>query len=462
MTGVDEVVAAVLYEGYILWPYRRSARKNQRRWTFGGVYPRAFSEAGGGSDPWRMQTQCLVLGGDPVVDVRVRFLHVVERRVARRASDGSLQFVDELRIGTERFLAWDEARERQVSLTGVRLADLEHPHSMPIAIAAGREEEPLIVRSGEPRGLLVRNWRGLTGSIGVRAEPVQPDLFKLTVAIANTAEWSSADREETLRQTFVSTHTILTVANGEFVSLMDPPPELKAFAETCENIKTWPVLAGEDGDRHTLLSSPIILYDYPRIAPESPGDLFDAGEIDQLLTLNILTLSDEEKEEVRATDPRVRHILERTENLTAEDFSALHGTIRELRKLREEGPVDPLFNQVERRVPAKVMVHGVEVARGSRVRLRPRSGGDIMDVALAGKVAVVEGIEQDYDERIHLAVTVEEDPGRDLGEARLIGHRFFFAPEEIEPLAGKLEFAPDEIEPLAGEVAFSPDDVESL
>jgi hypothetical protein len=279
----------------------------------------------------------------------------------------------------------------------------------------------------------------LEGAVEIGAEAVRPGLFRLTVAITNTAPWQGQNRERTLRQTFVSTHTILTVRDGEFVSLMDPPPNLKPFAEACQNVKTWPVLAGEEGQRQTLLSSPIILYDYPRIAPESPGDLFDAGEIDQLLTLNILTLTDEEKAEMCATDPRARRILERTEAFTAEDFMGLHGTMRELRMLREEGPVDPLFNDVERAVPGTLMVGGVAVAKGSRVLLRPRPGRDIMDVVLAGKVAVVEAIEQDYDERVHVGVTVQEDPGRDLGEARMIGHRFFFSPEEIEPLVEEAE-----------------------
>ncbi len=81
-----------------------------------------------------------------------------------------------------------------------------------------------------------------------------------------------------------------------------------------------------------------------------------------------------------------------------------------------------------------VIVEGVELKKGSRVVLWPRSGGDIMDIALAGKVAFVEGIEQDYEDRIYIAVTLEDDPGRDLGDDRILGHRFFFSPEEIVPL----------------------------
>jgi hypothetical protein len=156
----------------------------------------------------------------------------------------------------------------------------------------------------------------------------------VTVKITNTTPWGGEDRESTLRQTFVSTHTTLDVQAGEFVSLIDPPEELSKAVEGCENIKTWPVLVGEEGDRSTVLSSPIILYDYPQIAPESPGDLFDGTEIDQMLILNVLNLTDEEKEEMRASDPRGREILERCESLSPEELMRLNGTFRDIRMLR--------------------------------------------------------------------------------------------------------------------------------
>jgi hypothetical protein len=159
-------------------------------------------------------------------------------------------------------------------------------------------------------------------------------LFKVTVRITNTTPWGGEDRESTLRQTFVSTHTTLEVEAGEFVSLIDPPEEFAEAAEGCANIKTWPVLVGEEGERRTMLSSPIILYDYPQIAPESPGDLFDGTEIDQMLILNVLNLTDEEKEEMRASDPRGREILERCESLSPQELMRLNGTFRDIRMLR--------------------------------------------------------------------------------------------------------------------------------
>ncbi len=381
-----------------------------------------------------MQTECLVAGAAPTVRVQVRFLHVVERKVGRMNAEGRLDFVDELRVGNERYLAWDEASERQILIDDLNLPTLATARGVPITIPSGSGEESLIAPDGARAGVLARSWRALEGVVEVGAEAVQDELFKLRVTITNTTPWDHQDRASTLKQTLVSTHTILAVRDGAFISLIDPPQELKQLAESCENIRTWPVLAGEEGTTDTLLSSPIILYDYPRIAPESPGDLFDGTEIDQLLLLNILTLTDAEKDEIRASDPRAREILERSEALTAEDFMRLHGAIREFQMLGPETTPPSLLEQLEQPAPRSVVVDGVKLTPGSKVWLRPRPKGDIWDLALAGKLASIEAIEQDYEDRIHLAVLLEDDPGRDLGMERMPGHRFFFAPDEVEPL----------------------------
>ena len=335
MDVAKKIADAVLYEGYLLWPYRRSARKNQQRWTFGGVHPRAYSEARGGDDPWIMQTQCLMLGDkESTVEVKVRFLHVVERKVGVKSGE-TLQLVDELRVGGELHLPWDEAAEREIALGRFKLSELlGSPRQAEVDVLGGSREESLTEPTGEVVGALVRSWRPLRGAVEVGAELLQEGIFRVTVRITNTTPWSGEDRETTLRQTFVSTHTTLEVEAGEFVSLTNPPEELGEAAEGCENLKTWPVLVGEEGERNILLSSPIILSDYPQIAPESPGDLFDGTEIDQMLILNVLNLTDEEKEEMRATDPRGREILERCESLSPEELMRLNGTFRDIRTLR--------------------------------------------------------------------------------------------------------------------------------
>ncbi|MGI8643978.1 MAG: hypothetical protein ACR2LS_07660, partial [Thermomicrobiales bacterium] len=330
-----------------------------------------------------------------------------------------------------------EAAERQLLMPHLNLTTLNTPRRVALAFPDGREEEPLTAADGTVAGALVRSWQALEGTVEIGAEPVSDGHFKLTVTVENTTPWPGGTRDQALRRTLVSAHTILWVQGGEFVSLTDPPDDLAALTATCHNVKTWPVLAGDEGERATMLSSPIILADYPQIAPESPGDLFDGSEIDQLLVLNILTLTDDEKSEMRASDPRAREILDRSESLTQDDFMRLHGAIRDVRVLRDQPDQQMLFEELERPAPDHVDVRGVTVTKGSRVLLHPRPGGDIMDIALAGKVAIIEQIDQDYEDRVHLAVTIEDDPGRGLGADRVLGHRFYFSIDEVEPIDGE-------------------------
>jgi hypothetical protein len=336
MDPVRAIADAVLYEGYVLWPYRRSALKNQRRWTFGGVYPAGHS-AGREDDPCVMRTACLLEGGDDVaLEVRVRFLQVVRRRVAEEGPHGR-RFVDELVVGDARHLAWEEAVEHEVMAGALGVEELAAGRRVVVDVPAGEQEEPLREPGGRVAGALVRSWQPLAGAVDVAARRIGDGPLRVTVEISNTTPWDGGEREQALERTFCSTHTVLRAQRGAFVSLTDPPEALHAEAVACraDNAGTWPVLVGEPGERHTLLSSPIILEDHPRIAPESPGDLFDGGEIDQLLVLNILSLTDEEKAEMRDSDPRTREILERTEALTEEQLMSLHGAIRDFRVGRE-------------------------------------------------------------------------------------------------------------------------------
>jgi hypothetical protein len=330
---VRRIADAVLYEGYILWPYRRSALKNQRRFTFGGVYPAAHSAAHP-DDPYVMRTECLLEGPpEATVDVRVRFLHVVARGVLRASGAGVLEAVDELDVGGERHVAWEEAAEREVTVGALAVGSLtERSRAAATDVPAGVAIEELREPGGALAGVVRRSWQPLRGAVEARAERLGPALWRVGVTIVNTTPFApGGGREAALGRTFCSTHAVLSTAGGgAFVSLTDPPDALRAPAAACRNVGVWPVLVGEPGERHTLLSSPIILEDHPRVAPESPGDLFDGAEIDQLLRLSILALTDDEKAEMRATDPRARDILERTEALTPEELMRLHGTVRDL------------------------------------------------------------------------------------------------------------------------------------
>ena len=178
-----------------------------------------------------------------------------------------------------------------------------------------------------------------------------------------------------------------------------------------------------------LLSSPIILQDYPAIAPESQGDFFDATEIDEMLTLRVMTLTEEEKREACATDERARAIIDRCDSMPPEVFERLHGAIRSM--AGTENFFNPPDEQPE---SASAEVTGGTVSKGTRVRLAPKRSADSMDLFLAGRMAVVEAVHHDLENRVYVAVTVEGDPAKDL-DVRT-GRFFYFYPEELE-LVGK-------------------------
>ncbi len=444
---VDPIANAVLYEGYILYPYRPSV-KNRQRWTFGGLYPGAYCRSRGGSDAPANQTESLVEGTSPTsLEVAVRFLHLSSRTAAEITPpladwpDGAeppSRPVEMLRVGAERYYTWQEAEEREVGLGEVTLGELSaRPQIRPFSFPGGRRSEPVRGEGGQVVGVLIRERQAVEGVVELSAAEVGEGLYRLTLRVANRSAWGedeSGSRDDALMRALVSTHAVLGVRRGEFVSLLDPPGHLAQAAAACRNVGTWPVLVGEEGQRDTILSSPIILYDYPRVAPESQGDFFDGAEIDEMLTLRVLTMTDEEKTEMAAIDERTKAILERVEALSPEQMLALHGTVRGLRAVPGGATVDNWDPEPAQRRVESVQIGPAEVRQGDRVRLAPNRRADIMDLVLAGMTATVESIEQDYEGRVYLAVTVDDDPGKDLGTLRQPGHRFFFQPDEVEPL----------------------------
>lgn len=334
MDAVAAIARAVLYEGYILWPYRRSALKNQQRWTFGGVFPESWSSASGTNDVSSRSATVLVEGGsDATVDVRIRFLHIVDRKVARSTAAG-LQDTDELTVAGERYLSWEEATEREAVMPPCTLAELEAPRTVGIDIPAGCETEPLVESDGAVAGAVRRSWRAIAGSLEVVAMRIRPELYQLTARVMNATPLACGTRAEALAHTMISMHMVLSIngeeggGRGAFVSVQEPPEPLRQLVESCPADGLWPVLVGEKGVRDTMLAAPIILSDYPQVARESPGDLFDGGEIDQLLILNVLALTDEEQCEMRDSDPHAREILDRCRSLSPEQLMALHGMVR--------------------------------------------------------------------------------------------------------------------------------------
>ncbi len=340
---VEKIAEAVLYEGYLLYPYRASAVKNQQRWNFGVLCPRSYSEEQNGSEAWMMQTQCLLRGNLLArLGVKVRFLQLVNRSIGRSkqfpgelpaGAGAELEIVGKLEVDGQTFVPWQEAMERQMVVPPLRPASVLFALPSPFDFPDGRELEPVRDKGGWLAGAIIREWEALSGWIEIDSERCQDDVHKITVRVRNLTSYECSperSRADALMYSLVSAHTILTVDGGEFISLLDPPENLKSLAAECRNICTWPVLVGEEGDRGTMLSSPIILYDYPQIAPESPGSLFDGTEIDEILSLRILTMTDDEKREMRQSDERARQILERTENMPPEQFMKMHGALRGL------------------------------------------------------------------------------------------------------------------------------------
>jgi hypothetical protein len=345
-TKVEQIASAVLYEGYILYPYRPSV-KNRQRWTFGGLVPRAYSEAQAESEPWEMQTECLIVAGaDARLSVSVRCLQLVARLVGQFSvpqeqwpAEGTVPCptVELLKVGDEVLYTWQEAIEQTTDVGEIALANLAREtlqHAF--VLEPQRDRQPLRDPAGMFVGAVVRERRAVHGVVMLSATPVAASVFRVTVKIQNQTPpdgGQPVSRDHALMQGLVSTHTVMGVDDGEFVSMIDPPEPLSEQAAACRNVGCWPVLVGDEGDKDTILSAPIILYDYPQIAPESPGELFDGTEIDEILTLRIMTLTDDEKRAMTAVDERARAVLARTESLEKEQMLGLHGTFRGLEPL---------------------------------------------------------------------------------------------------------------------------------
>jgi hypothetical protein len=346
MTTTPRAVAdAVLYEGFLLFPYTASALKNRSRWQFGVLMPHGYADT---SEPTWMETHVLAQAApdaQATVEIVARFLQVT-----------------------------DAAVEREVAMH----ADL---------------------REGECH--LPFRFNDLHGTLAV-AISRDGDYLRLTVRVHNKSRVApTAGRNEALRKALVSAHALLTISGGAFISLLDPPEAAKLAASRCKNRHVYPVLAGEPGEgqtAQTVLASPIILYDFPAIAAQSPGQTFDGTEIDELLMLSVASMTDEEKREARETDERAKAIVDRAEAMTAPVQQSLHGRI-----------------QV-----------------GARVRVHPKRRADAFDMFAEGQTALVKGLVDDVDGRSYVSVVFEADPASDLHE--WYGRSFFYERHEVEPL----------------------------
>ena len=421
------VADAVMYEGYILYPYRASAPKNRSRWQFGVVMAPGYT-AVDSSERDFAQTECVLEhGAQTTVAVVVRFL-----QVQRRTGDGS---------------SWDEAVEHELVIRVDAARLLDGGHVTEFEIPAGEERE----------GDIVRRREKLAASVLVLATPLPGPwgATRLRVRVDNRSASATVPgtRQDALPTALVAAHMIIGLHGGAFISMTDPPEWASAEVQACENIGCWPVLAGAGGGRQVMLSTPIILYDHPELAPESPGDLYDGTEIDEILSLRTLALSDAEKLEARATDPRAAALIDRVEALGPDDFNRMHGTIRSPRivsgppglghgpgaGLAEPAGYEPAVPWWDPAADASVSpdtdaitVAGRRIARGSLVTLRPGvRRSDAQDMFLDGRPARVEAVLLDVDDTAYLAVSLTDDPDQDLRVAH--GRFLYFSPDEVEP-----------------------------
>ena len=344
LAAARAVADAVLYEGYLLYPYRASSSKNLLRWQFGVVGPPGAAESGDGEES-SMLTECLLEmsgSGTAEIDVQARFLQVQVRSVERAVRTPSASFgggmafepVDELTVGPATWVRWHEAIEGVVELRSISVSGAAE-RLLPLHIPAGEDVELLIDDGGRVVGRLVRTRFALEGLLRVRFHPAGPaGLVAVSVALENRTEPVAAageqvgpdkPRDVAARFSFVGAHLLLAARGAIFLSMTDPPDFAIEATADCRNHRCWPVLVGEQGSHDTVLASPIILSDYPEIADESPGDLYDSTEIDEILTLRIMTMTDEEKRAARGTDPRAAAIIDRSDNLPPEIFERLHG-----------------------------------------------------------------------------------------------------------------------------------------
>ncbi|WP_338674885.1 hypothetical protein V1460_19260 [Streptomyces sp. SCSIO 30461] len=451
-----QVADAVLFEGYVLYPYRASAAKNRLRWQFGVLVPPAWSA---GCEEHEFQhTECLMEPRrDAVLAAEVRFLHTQRRTVQRSTADGDWETVRELRLEDRILVPWDEGVEERVAL-GAPVAELNGDGvSFPFSRPAREDTEPVHDSAGRTVGRLVRRREEISGVVRLSTAELEGPYrtLRLTAVIENTSRWvppPGGERDAALPYSLVASHLLLCLDAGAFLSMTDPPEWARGAVAACRNLHTWPVLAGEEGRGDLVLSSPIILEDHPAIAPESPGALYDATEIDEILALRTAALTDEEKREARGTDARAAAVIELADTMPPEVLERLHGAVRGLREITGDATGEPTGDWGRAGVPRPetpwwdpggdtsvdpsrdhVMVGGRPVSAGSRVVLRPGlRRTDAQDVFLHGHTAQVEAVLHDVDGVVHIAVTVEGDPGADIRREQ--GRFLYFQPDEVEPL----------------------------
>jgi hypothetical protein len=440
---------AVLYEGYLLYPYRSTAAKNRVRWQFGVLGPPGAADTGLGEEAG-LAVQCLLRTDAPdsvegmaaaTVTVHLRFLQLQRRSAERERAAGSFEAVAELRSGDAVWTSWDEAVEVERELGTFGVGELRRGVELTVEAGGGEDVELL------PGGRLVRRRGPLRADVSLAAED-DGALVRLQLMVVNTAG-PAPDKDAALWSSLIGAHLLLAADGARFVSVIDPPDDARDAAARCTQHRCWPVLAGDGGpDGQTsdvVLAVPIILYDHPAVAPESVGAMFDSTEIDEILTLRVMTLTPEEKAQARATDARAAAIIDRCEQMSPAELQRLHGILREPHAADRHTGLPVLTGDdwwaAEAAAPVSpdtdsVLIAGTRVVRGSLVRLHPSRRADAQDMFFDGQDARVDAVQVDLDGQTHVAVTLVDDPAAELHD--WYGRYLYFAPDELEPLAGAI------------------------
>jgi hypothetical protein len=367
---LEELLESLLWEGYALYPYTPGATKNATPTPFGIVYPPVYA-ATLQSTFDHLELRCVVQApADAVLGAEVRFL----------APAGERHQADAQRVGL--------------------------PGAMAGALAGRAARKEVSVG-------------GLTVGMALETTPLlEQDEYEVVLRVDNlTLVSSGLDRAGALRRSLISTHPMLRVTGGRFVSPLERP---------CRSVNTFPVLATEADD--VVLGAAIVLPEHPRLAPESLGGLFDSTEIEEALLLHVRTLSDDEREEIERQDPAVREMITRAASATPEDIVALHGRVELRDPVTLEPPTEPPGLIDPRAGDSMLDVEGQTFRQGGKVVIRPGPDADIHARMLDGRTATIERIFTDYDGKAHLGLTIDDDPGQEL--MRETGrYLYFFAPE---------------------------------
>ena len=360
--ALDQLVDSLLWEGYALYPYTPGATKNATPTPFGIVYPPVYAAALETTYD-TLDLRCVATGpADGVLSGEVRFL----------ASSGPGHV----------------AEPHRVELPGVMLG----------ALAA---DSPVIHEGGVP----CADGSALRYELRLDAAEVGPGEYEASLCVENrTLVSSGLDRAGALKRSLLSTHPILRLTGGRFLSPLDRP---------CDSVNTFPILATDADD--VVVGAAIVLPDHPQIAPESRGGLFDSTEIEEALLLHVKVLSDAEREEIAGADPAVRDMIARAETATPDQILALHGrvTMRDPREGEEASTVG-----------------GRTFRRGDKLLLHPSATADLQARLVDGRRATLERILIDYDGKTHLGVTIDDDPGQEL--MRETGRFLYFFADEVE------------------------------